>query len=377
MALLALDSMHFTQTRIATIDSYVVFFIMVMYLFMIRYVQMSFFREPLWKTLVPLGLSGLFMGFAWASKWTGIYASAGLAFLFFLTVYWRAREYFGAEDREMCIRDRAGRLAPTAKNLQEQKIYVVQSAQGLAKIDAVTPCRYGAPTVLIVAFDKNNVFVYPGGKRDSGVEDAAIVATHMMLAAKAAGVESCWLNFFDPEAVEMCIRDSGRSASLASSLAALLPLLLYKSPKTEAASRGAASDCALRFAPCARHFSPSGLRCSQAHSRLSLPYWAYFALLRACLLYTSMVADLVEHNAVCHMHASIFLVSNSIPQNGRKKSLAANLYGVCTSIGALGSFLHAEIYVGRLATGREFWCNPRNNPRSSGRRNRKTRGFAA
>ena len=31
--------------------------------------------------------------------------------------------------------------------------------------------------------------------------------------------------------------------------------------------------CALRFAPCARHFSPSGLRCSQAHSRLSLPYW--------------------------------------------------------------------------------------------------------
>ena len=95
----------------------------------------------------------------------------------------------------------AGRLAPTAKNLQEQKIYVVQSAQGLAKIDAVTPCRYGAPTVLIVAFDKNNVFVYPGGNRDSGVEDAAIVATHMMLAAKAAGVESCWLNFFDPEAV--------------------------------------------------------------------------------------------------------------------------------------------------------------------------------
>ncbi len=95
----------------------------------------------------------------------------------------------------------AGRLAPTAKNLQEQKIYVVQSEEGLAKIDKVTPCRYGAPTALIVAFDRNNVFVYPGGKRDSGIEDASIVATHMMLAAKAAGVDSCWLNFFDPEAV--------------------------------------------------------------------------------------------------------------------------------------------------------------------------------
>lgn len=92
----------------------------------------------------------------------------------------------------------AGRLAPTAKNLQEQHIYVCQSAEALEKIDQLTQCRYGAPTVLMVAFDKNNVFTYPGGMRDSGVEDAAIVATHLMLAAKAVGVESCWLNLFDP-----------------------------------------------------------------------------------------------------------------------------------------------------------------------------------
>ena len=38
----------------------------------------------------------------------------------------------------------AGRLAPTDKNLQEQKIYVVQSDEGLEKIDRITPCRYGA-----------------------------------------------------------------------------------------------------------------------------------------------------------------------------------------------------------------------------------------
>ena len=92
----------------------------------------------------------------------------------------------------------AGRLAPTAKNLQGQHIYVVQSAEGLAKIDELTPCRYGAPTVLVVAFDKNNVFVYPGEDCNSGVEDASIVATHMMLAATNAGVDSCWLNFFNP-----------------------------------------------------------------------------------------------------------------------------------------------------------------------------------
>lgn len=93
----------------------------------------------------------------------------------------------------------AGRLAPTAKNLQEQHVYVLQSPEALAKIDAVTPCRYGAPTVLVVAFDKNNVFTYPGGKRDSGVEDATIVATHMILAATDEGVDSCWINFLDPE----------------------------------------------------------------------------------------------------------------------------------------------------------------------------------
>ena len=74
----------------------------------------------------------------------------------------------------------AGRLAPTAKNLQEQHVYVLQTANSLAKIDEATPCRYGAPTVLVVAFDKKNVFTYPGAAADEGVD-------------------SCWINFFDPE----------------------------------------------------------------------------------------------------------------------------------------------------------------------------------
>ena len=93
----------------------------------------------------------------------------------------------------------AGRLAPTAKNLQEQHIYVLQSEEALAKVDELTPCRYGAPVVVCVAFDSNNVFTYPGEKRDSGVEDASIVATHMILAAADQGVDSCWVNFFDPD----------------------------------------------------------------------------------------------------------------------------------------------------------------------------------
>lgn len=93
----------------------------------------------------------------------------------------------------------AGRVAPTAKNLQEQRIYVVRSEEALQKIDAATPCRYGAPVCLVVAFDKDRMFTYPGEKRTSGVEDATIVATHMVLAAANAGVDSCWINFFDPD----------------------------------------------------------------------------------------------------------------------------------------------------------------------------------
>ena len=95
----------------------------------------------------------------------------------------------------------AGRWAPTAKNLQEQHIYVLQSAETLAKIDKATPYRYGAPTVLVVAYDRNNVFTYPGGRVNSGAEDATIVATHLILAAADENVDSCWLNFFDPDAL--------------------------------------------------------------------------------------------------------------------------------------------------------------------------------
>ncbi len=93
----------------------------------------------------------------------------------------------------------AGQAAPTAKNLQEWHVYVAQKKETLALIDEHTPCRYNAPTVLIVTYNKENVFNYPGGKSSSGAEDASIVATHLMLAAYNAKVDSGWLNCVDPE----------------------------------------------------------------------------------------------------------------------------------------------------------------------------------
>ena len=81
--LMALDCMHLTQTQIATIDSFPVLFIMFAYFFMLRFIQTDMLRDKISASLIPLGLSGLFMGLSIASKWIGIYAGAGLAVLFF------------------------------------------------------------------------------------------------------------------------------------------------------------------------------------------------------------------------------------------------------------------------------------------------------
>lgn len=74
----AFDFMHFVQTRIATIDTYAVFFIILMYWFMYLYVTEDSDdggRRP----LVLLALSGVSFGLGAASKWTAIYAGGGLA----------------------------------------------------------------------------------------------------------------------------------------------------------------------------------------------------------------------------------------------------------------------------------------------------------
>ena len=81
--LFTFDCMHFTQTRIATIDVYAVFFILLMYLFMYEFISQNLFDVPLKKLLPKLFLSGLFFGLGVASKWTGCYAGVGLAVLLF------------------------------------------------------------------------------------------------------------------------------------------------------------------------------------------------------------------------------------------------------------------------------------------------------
>ena len=94
----------------------------------------------------------------------------------------------------------AGRLAPTAKNQQPQKIYVIESAEALDKINEVSPCIYGAQTVLLVCGDKEKAF---SKEEHSTYEiDSCIVSTHMMLEATNVGVDNIWVEMFDSNKVK-------------------------------------------------------------------------------------------------------------------------------------------------------------------------------
>ncbi len=91
----------------------------------------------------------------------------------------------------------AGRLAPTAKDNQPIKIYVVQSEEGLEKIDKASRCRYGATTVLIICGNKDEA--YHKGDYTTYEMDSCIVTTHMMLEATNINVDNIWVESFDED----------------------------------------------------------------------------------------------------------------------------------------------------------------------------------
>ena len=82
-AIFALDFMHFAQTRISTIDTYSVFFTLLMYFFFYLYYTQPW-DTPLRRTLPPLMLSGAAFALGVVSKWTCVFAGGGLAVLWAL-----------------------------------------------------------------------------------------------------------------------------------------------------------------------------------------------------------------------------------------------------------------------------------------------------
>lgn len=91
----------------------------------------------------------------------------------------------------------AASVAPTAANLQPQKIYIINTKESLKKINELTPCIYNAQTVFLVCSDESLAWKSTVEDYSSGEMDATIVCTHMMLEAWTLGIGSTWVRLFD------------------------------------------------------------------------------------------------------------------------------------------------------------------------------------
>ena len=103
--LLALDFMRFSQSRLATIDVYGTFFILLGAYCMVWYCQ-RVLTVGVNRALLPMALGGVAFGLGCAAKWTGIYAGAGLAVLYLGVLYARwqqKRPGFRAEFRTAAV----------------------------------------------------------------------------------------------------------------------------------------------------------------------------------------------------------------------------------------------------------------------------------
>lgn len=96
----------------------------------------------------------------------------------------------------------AGRAAPTAKNLQPQRVYVLESPEAIAAIREITTMAFDAPMVLVLCGEPEAGWVNPFNDRNSTQMDCSIVLTHMMLEAADLGLGTTWVGWFDTEAVK-------------------------------------------------------------------------------------------------------------------------------------------------------------------------------
>ncbi len=95
----------------------------------------------------------------------------------------------------------AGRLAPTAANLQPITVFVVEGKETLAKL-AKAANIYDAPLALIICADKEVAWTRPFDGMQTTDIDASIVTDHMMLQASALGLGSVWICYFKPDVVK-------------------------------------------------------------------------------------------------------------------------------------------------------------------------------
>ena len=98
----------------------------------------------------------------------------------------------------------AGRLSPTAINAQPVTVKVIKSPEALEKIRGITRMAYNAPVVLMVCYDEPNCYTAEkyNDSFNSGVMDASIVTTSMMMQATDLGLATLWARGFNASYIE-------------------------------------------------------------------------------------------------------------------------------------------------------------------------------
>jgi len=103
------------------------------------------------------------------------------------------------EPEKLALILEAGHNAPTAKNFQPQRIFVLQSPEALAKADACMMSHFNPPVIIAVAYDSTVSWKREHDNKEHGEIDAAIVATQMMLQAADLGLGTTYVGMFEPE----------------------------------------------------------------------------------------------------------------------------------------------------------------------------------
>lgn len=87
--------------------------------------------------------------------------------------------------------------APTAKNLQRYTIWAIKSPEAMAKLKQTTKFTFGAGLAFVIGAKKDGAFDRPFDNKNFSEIDAAIVATHLMLAVADEGLGTTWVGWFD------------------------------------------------------------------------------------------------------------------------------------------------------------------------------------
>ena len=97
----------------------------------------------------------------------------------------------------------AGRLAPSAANLQPWKFLVIQSPEMLKKIHQSYDKAWfrDAPYVLIIIGDINESWQRKADDYNSIETDLTIAMDHIILAAENEGVGTCWIEEYNPNSL--------------------------------------------------------------------------------------------------------------------------------------------------------------------------------